>query len=139
MLLVAAKRDRIDDRAGVISAVRAAGPSCIDIEAFALANAYQMNYPERTDPFSALIHVGRNVTIVCLLERGEPIFTRDISIGGQVHLDAVLRELGGSGVDELAAKRILHGQFPQDVSPDQVTDRAARGERPARARGAQDD
>lgn len=120
VLLVAAKRDRIDDRAGVISQ-SGRRPVVIDIEAFALANAYQLNYPERTDPFSALIHVGQNVTIVCLLERGEPIFTRDISIGGQVHLDAVLHELGGSGVDELAAKRILHGQFPQDVSPDQVT------------------
>jgi len=119
VLLVAAKRDRIDDRAGVISQ-SGRRPVVIDIEAFALANAYQLNYPERTDPFSALIHVGQSVTIVCLLERGEPIFTRDISIGGQVHLDAVLRELGPSGVDELAAKRILHGQYPHDVSPDQV-------------------
>ncbi len=120
VLLVAAKRDRIDDRAGVVSQ-SGRRPVVIDIEAFALANAYQINYPERTDPFSALIHVGQNVTIVCLLERGEPIFTRDISIGGQVHLDALVHELGPSGVDELGAKRILHGQFPQDVSPDQVT------------------
>jgi type IV pilus assembly protein PilM len=117
VLLVAAKRDRIDDRAGVV-AQAGRRPVVIDIEAFALANAYQMNYPERTDPFTALIHVGQSVTIVCLLERGEPIFTRDIAIGGHVHLEALLREL--PGVDELTAKRILHGQFPNDVSPDQV-------------------
>jgi type IV pilus assembly protein PilM len=44
VLLVAAKKDRIDDRAGVI---QQAGrrPAVVDIEAFALANAYQMNYP----------------------------------------------------------------------------------------------
>jgi len=60
------------------------------------------------------------VTIVCLLEKGEPVFTRDISIGGQVHIDAVMRELGHTGLDELAAKRILHGQFPSDVLPEQV-------------------
>jgi type IV pilus assembly protein PilM len=119
VLLVAAKKDRIDDRAAVI-AQTGRKPAVLDIEAFALANAYQMNYPERNDALAALIHIGRSLTIVCLLEKGEPVFTRDISIGGQVHIDAVMRELGHTGFDELAAKRILHGQFPADVSPDQV-------------------
>lgn len=117
VLLVAAKRDRIDDRAGVI-AQAGRRPVVIDIEAFALANAYQMNYPERTDPFTALIHIGQSVTIVCLLDRGEPIFTRDIAIGGHLHLEALLREV--PGVDEMAAKRILHGQIPSDTSADQI-------------------
>ena len=120
VLLVAAKRDRIDDRAGIITQT-GRRPVVLDIEAFALANAYRMNYPERTDALAALVHIGRAVTIVCLLEHGQPAFTRDIAIGGQVHLDAILRELAPMGVDELAAKRILHGQFPNDVSPDQVT------------------
>jgi type IV pilus assembly protein PilM len=119
VLLVAAKRDRIDDRANVI-AQSGRRPVVLDIEAFALANAYQVNYPERTDPLSALIHVGRSVTIVCLLERGEPIFTRDISIGGRLHLDSLLRELGPMGVDDMAARRILHGQFPNDLDADLV-------------------
>jgi type IV pilus assembly protein PilM len=119
VLLVAAKRDRIDDRAGII--IQAGRrPVVVDIEAFALANAYQMNYPERTDPLSALIHIGRSVTIICLLERGEPVFTRDIAIGGQVHLDGLLRDFGPVGMDELSAKRVLHGQFPADISAEQV-------------------
>jgi type IV pilus assembly protein PilM len=120
VLLVAAKRDRIDDRTSVIlqSGRR---PVVLDIEAFALANAYKMNYPERADALTALVHVGRAITIVCLLERMEPVFTRDISIGGQIHLDALKRDLGPLGVDELAAKRILHGQFPSDVSVEQVS------------------
>jgi type IV pilus assembly protein PilM len=120
ILLVAAKKDRVEDRVGVITQT-GRRPVVIDIEAFALANAYQVNYPERTDPFSALIHVGRSMTIVCLLEQGEPVFTRDISIGGQTHLDGLLRELGGQGIDELTAKRILHGQFPNDINPEQVS------------------
>ena len=119
VLLVAAKKDRIDDRAGVI-AQTGRRPVVLDVEAFALANAYQMNYPERSDALSALIHVGRHVTVVCLLERGETIFTRDISIGGQVHLDALVRTFGPLGVDEISAKRILHGLYPADVNPDEV-------------------
>jgi type IV pilus assembly protein PilM len=120
VLLVAAKRDRIDERAGVI-AQTGRRPAVIDIEAFALANAYEMNYPERTDALAALIHIGRGVTIVCLLEKGEPAFTRDISIGGQVHVDALVREFGHLGVDALSARRILHGQFPSDLSEEQVS------------------
>jgi type IV pilus assembly protein PilM len=120
VLLVAAKKDRIDDRASVI-AQTGRRPVVIDIEAFALANAYQVNYPERTDPFSALIHIGRSTTIVCLLERSEPVFTRDIPIGGQMHLDGLLRELGPMGIDEMGARRILHGQVPNDVSAEQVS------------------
>jgi type IV pilus assembly protein PilM len=119
VLLVAAKRDRIDDRAAII-AQAGRQPAVLDIEAFALANAYQMNYPERTDPLSALIHVGRQITIVCLLERAEPVFTRDISIGGQVHVDALLREFGSQGLDELGAKRILNGQYPAGVDTDRI-------------------
>ena len=119
VLLVAAKRDRIDDRSSVI-AQTGRKPVVLDIEAFALANAYKMNYPERTDDLSVLVHVGRSVTIVCLLEKGEPVFTRDISIGGQIHLESLLRELGPGGLDELSAKRILHGQFPADMTADQV-------------------
>src|SRR5690606_36402482 len=119
VLLVAAKRDRIDDRAAVITQ-SGRKPVVLDIEAFALANAYRMNYPERTDALSVLVHVGRSVTIVCLLEAGELVFTRDISIGGQIHLDALLRELGPGGLDELTARRILHGQIPGDLSGEQV-------------------
>jgi type IV pilus assembly protein PilM len=119
VLLVAARKDRIEDRAGVI-AQSGRRPVVIDVEAFAIANAYQMNYPERTDPLTALLHVGRSVTVVCLLERGEPIFTRDISIGGHVHLDALLKEFGPTGIDELAARRMLHGQYPSGVGADQV-------------------
>ncbi len=133
VLLVAARKDRIDDRAGVI-AQSGRRPVVIDVEAFALANAYQMNYPERTDPLTALMHVGRNVTLVCLLERGEPIFTRDISAGGQAHLEALLKEFGPIGVDELAARRMLHGQYPADVNADQAAGRPPRRQRAARAR-----
>jgi type IV pilus assembly protein PilM len=119
VLLVAAKRDRIEDRTAIITQA-GRRPVVLDIEAFALANAYQMNYPERTEPLSVLVHIGRSVTIVCLLDRGEPVFTRDISIGGQVHLDAVLREFGPRGVDEMNAHRILHGHLPPDVTAEQV-------------------
>ncbi len=119
VLLVAAKRDRIDERAQLIAGTGRRAV-VLDVEAFALSNAYQANYPDRDDAFSALIHVGRRVTIVCLLEHGEPVFTRDINVGGELHLDALRSDLGPMGVDDMAAKRILHGQFPPGIDADQI-------------------
>ena len=129
VLLVAAKRDRIDDRAGVI-AQTGRRPVVIDIEAFALANAYQMNYPERTDPLVGA-HPRRT-------QRDDrlPARTRRADLHAR-HLDwrpgpprrRCCANSAGSGVDELAAKRILHGQFPQRRQPGPGGGRAARGER----------
>jgi len=117
VLLVAAKRDRIDDR---ISLIAAAGTkaSVLDVEAFALANAYHMNYPERGEALTAIIHIGRSASIVCLLEQGELAFTRDIALGGKLYSDSLQRDLG---VDPSIAERIQRGQIPGDVSREQVT------------------
>ena len=112
VLLVAARRDRVNER---IATVNATGrkPAVLDVEAFALANAYSMNYPNRADALCVLIHVGRSTTIVCALEQGQPVFTRDISLGGATYGDALERELG---FDAVATRRVLHGQKSNDES-----------------------
>jgi type IV pilus assembly protein PilM len=116
ILLVAAKKDRVEDRAAVI---RQAGrqPAVMDVEAFALANAYRMNYPEQADPLTALLHVGRGTTVACLLERGQLAFTRDISLGGRLYAETLQRELG---VDATTAERLQRGLRPSDASRDQA-------------------
>jgi type IV pilus assembly protein PilM len=117
VLLVAAKKDRIEDRTAVI--VEAGRrPVVLDVEAFALVNAYRMNYPDRDDALAAIVHIGRSATIVCLLEHGELVFTRDIPAGGKLYLDILQRDLG---VDTQTADRILRGQVPSDVSREQAS------------------
>jgi type IV pilus assembly protein PilM len=105
VLLVAARRDRLSER---VAAIAATGRRAIvlDVEAFALANAYEMNYPDRTDNLAALVHVGRGATLVCVLEQGQAAFTRDIGLGGGAYLEALERE---SGLEPMAAQRILRG------------------------------
>jgi type IV pilus assembly protein PilM len=106
--LVAAKKDRIDERANAI--VRAGRqPVILDLEAFALVNAYQVNHAERNDPLTVLVHAGRTGTIVCLLERGQLAFTRDIAIGGQTHTDALIRDLD---IEPATAERLKHAGRP---------------------------
>jgi len=119
VLLVAAKKDRIEERADAI--VRAGRqPVILDLEAFALVNAYQANHGDRNDPLTVLVHAGRAGTIVCLLERGQLAFTRDIALGGQTHTDALMRDLD---VAPATAERLKHPGRPlvPGVDPKQVT------------------
>ncbi len=106
VLLVAARRDRLNERTAAITAT-GRRPVVMDVEAFALANAYEMNYPDRTDGLAALVHIGRSSTLICVLEHGRAAFTRDISLGGGAYLEALERELG---LEPVAAQRILRGQ-----------------------------
>src|SRR5205807_1124062 len=89
----------------------------LDIEAFALANAYRMNYPERSEPLAAIVHVGRSATIACLMEHGQLAFTRDIAIGGRQYTEVLQRELG---VDLASADQIQRGQVPTGVTQEQI-------------------
>jgi len=66
-----------------------------------------VNYPHRADAVSALIHIGRNATIVCVLEQGQLVFTRDVAVGGATYVTALEREVG---LDPVGARRIIHGQ-----------------------------
>lgn len=103
VLLVAARRDRIAQRVAAMAATGAA-PVVLDVEAFALANAYEANHPDRSDALVALVHLGHRGTIVCLLEHGQVACTRDLPVGGAAYLEAVERDLG---LDRAAAARLL--------------------------------
>lgn len=104
VLLVAAKKDRIESRTDAI--IRSGRqPVILDLEAFALVNAYQANHHDRRDPMTVLVHAGRVSTIVCVLERSQLVFTRDIALGGQTYTDALMRDLD---VEPATAERLKH-------------------------------
>lgn len=119
VLLVAAKKDRIEATTEAI--VRSGRqPFVLDLEAFALFNAYEATHGDRTDPYTLLVHAGRAGTIVCLLERGQLAFTRDIALGGQTYTDALMRDMG---VEAATAERLKQPGRPivPGVDPTQVT------------------
>lgn len=103
VLLVAAKREMVEARAELI---RAAGlsPSVIDIDSFAVQNAYECNYEPPDGSVTLLLNVGCFVTNVNIVKDGVPYFTRDLSFAGNAILEAVQKDLG---VDYEEANRIL--------------------------------
>src|SRR5262247_65828 len=105
VLLVAAKRELVDGR---VSLLREAGlePAIIDVGAFAMANAFELNYPEAMNGVVGLVNIGHEVTNVNILDDGVPVLTRDLSVGTRRFREDLQREKGLSGED---SERVVTG------------------------------
>jgi type IV pilus assembly protein PilM len=92
VLLVAAKKEKIADYTGVIGQ---AGRTAvvIDVDSFALQNAYEANYGTEPGAVVMLLNVGASATNINILEGEQSVFTRDISTGGNAYTEALQKEL----------------------------------------------
>jgi len=126
VLLVAAKKDLIDDYVHVITDA-GLQPSVIDVAAFAVENAFAANYDSEPDEVVALVNIGSQVVNINIVAGGSPAFTRDISTGGSVYTEEIQKALSVSWEE---AERIKIGgtgpEESQDVVPQEVED-AMRG------------
>lgn len=93
VLLVAAKRELVDNKVGLLQDA-GINPVVIDVDAFALHNAFEHNYPESQEGIIALVNVGHETTNVNILENGVPILTRDIPFGSRRIREDLQRERG---------------------------------------------
>ncbi len=92
VLLVAAKKDKIADYTGVI-AQAGRTPVVVDVDAFALQNAYEMNYGFEANSVVVLLNAGASAININIISNAQSVFTRDISLGGNAYTEAVQREL----------------------------------------------
>jgi type IV pilus assembly protein PilM len=92
VLLVAAKKEKIGDYTGVIAQAGRA-PVIVDVDAFALQNAYEVNYGLESAHIVVLLNAGASAININILQGDQSVFTRDISIGGNAYTEAVQKEL----------------------------------------------
>ena len=105
VLLVAAKRELVESKLRVLTdAGLEAG--IVDVDAFALHNAFELNHPDAMTGVVALVNVGHEVTNINVLEEGVPILTRDLAIGTRRFREDLQRERG-LGAEE--AQALLQG------------------------------
>ena len=80
VLLAVAKRDLIDAR---VQLLRDCGVEAkvVDVESFALHNAFEFNHPDAMRGTVALLNIGNDVCNVSVLDDGVPILTRDNTVG----------------------------------------------------------
>jgi type IV pilus assembly protein PilM len=116
VLLVAAKKDMIDDYTSVIADC-GMNLAVLDVDAFAVGNMYEHCYAPEEEATAALIDIGASVINMNVMSGAVPVFTRDITTGGNQYTEEIQKTLSIS-VDE--AERIKIGGKPGEVSKDVV-------------------
>ena len=92
VLLVAAKKEKIADYTNVI-AQSGRTPVIVDVDAFALQNAFEVNYGLEPGRVVVLLNAGASAININILQGDQSVFTRDISMGGNAYTEAVQKEL----------------------------------------------
>ena len=92
VLLVAAKKEKVGDYTGVI-AQAGRTPVIVDVDAFALQNAFEVNYGLTPSQVVVLLNAGASAININILHGDQSVFTRDISLGGNAYTEAVQKEL----------------------------------------------
>src|SRR6266704_3224631 len=80
VLLVAAKRELVESRTSLLGEA-GLEPAIIDVDAFAIHNAFELNHPDAMQGVVGLVNIGHEVTNVNILEDGVPVLTRDLAVG----------------------------------------------------------
>jgi type IV pilus assembly protein PilM len=65
----------------------------VDVDAFALQNAYEINYGLEPNTVVVLLNAGASAININILSGEQSLFTRDISTGGNAYTEAVQKEL----------------------------------------------
>ena len=134
VLLVAAKKEKIADYTGVIGqAGRIA--VVVDVDAFALQNAYEVNYGIEPGAVVVLLNAGASATNINILHGDQSVFTRDISIGGNAYTEALQKELN---LPFEQADQLKRGWPVDGVTLRRRAAGAARGDRERDARDPED-
>jgi type IV pilus assembly protein PilM len=117
VLLVAVKKDKILNHTNVLAQAGKV-PVVVDIDAFALQNSYEVNYEPDPSQVVALLNIGATVMNIVIVRGDIPLFTRDVSVGGNQYTDALQKELDLSFED---AENLKTGGTHAGVSEEQRT------------------
>ncbi len=105
VLLVAAKRELVENKQALLTQA-GLQPSIIDVDAFALHNAFELNHPDAMNGVVGLVNLGHETTNINILEDGVPVLTRDLPVGTRRFREDMQRERGLSAEE---ADKLLQG------------------------------
>lgn len=122
VLIVAAKKDKINE---YVTVAKEAGlnPVIVDVDAFALENMHELNYEIKQEENIALVNIGASMININILKGGVSVFTRDSTIGGNLHTEALQREftISFANAEKLKQEGSMEGISKEDVSSVLVT------------------
>lgn len=93
VLLVASKKDIINDYLAVFSeaGIRL---NIVDVDSFAVQNAFELNYDFESDEVIALVNVGSSIMNLNIVKAGSSLFTRDVQVGGMLYNEEIQKQFG---------------------------------------------
>ncbi len=124
VLLVAAKKEMIHDytavcaEAGLVATV-------VDVDAFAVQNAFELAHPGTPGETLVLINVGAAVTNINIVSEGITTFTRDVAMGGNAFTEEIQKQLNISYEEAEALK--IGGQGESDAVVPHEVERIIQG------------
>ena len=113
ILLVAVKKDKITDYTSV---VKMAGktPVMVDVDAFALQNAYEINYEPSSKDTVALLDIGAGTMTINIVCGTDFLFTRDVGVGGHQYTEFLQKEFN---LNYNQAQSLKHGESVENIDP----------------------
>jgi len=116
VMLVACKKDIINEYTSV---VREAGlnPVIVDVNAFCIANSYEINNDIEPDRTVALVNIGAATINLNILKGGLTVFTRDSAVGSNLHTEYLQKDFG---LEFETAEMLKKGEPVEGVSPDEA-------------------
>jgi type IV pilus assembly protein PilM len=120
LLLVAAKKEVVGDYAAVAKEAQLA-PVVVDVAAFAVQNAFEVNYQPPSGETIVIINVGAAISNINIISSGSSAFTRDVTIGGNAFTEEIQKQLNVA-YDEAEAYKIggTGGESAHEVVPQEV-------------------
>jgi type IV pilus assembly protein PilM len=119
VLLVAAKKEMIDDYKAVIEDA-GLHPAIVDVDVFAIENAFNLNYESALDEVVALVNIGASVININILKGGTSAFTRDVSMGGRQITEEIQKRLKMTYEEAEAVKLKERDPGPQGAEVEQI-------------------
>jgi type IV pilus assembly protein PilM len=107
VLLVASKKDIINDYVAVFNEA-GLHLSVVDVDSFAVQNAFEANYTCGSEDILALINIGASVMNINIIKDGKTLFTRDVQMGGNLYTEEIQKQLGLSSEEAESAKKLAH-------------------------------
>lgn len=107
VLLVASKKDIINDYVAVFNEA-GLQLSVVDIDSFAVQNAFEVNSDANPGEVLALVNVGASVMNINVIKDGITLFTRDVQMGGNVYTEEIQKQMGVSSTEAESLKVLAH-------------------------------
>ena len=113
ILLVAVKKDKLTDYTSVVK-MAGKNPALVDVDAFALQNAYEINYEPISKNTVALLDIGASTMTINIVCGTDFLFTRDVAVGGHQYTEFIQKEFN---LNFNQAQSLKHGETVENIDP----------------------